>query len=169
MAEYNEVAIATAVVNAYYKGEREKRADLIHEGVVGVLKAKKSYREGEGSFLTYAYACALNEMRMYMRGERKWRANVVLRELRDLDCDSGICLEEQVCAGGEVCRLRKRLGIEEGSIGWELLEGRSQTEIAEEFGVSRQRVNNEFRRIKEKAAAIFRYFNGELTEIEAVQ
>jgi RNA polymerase sporulation-specific sigma factor len=41
--------------------------DLISEGMVGLIKASKSYDDGKSRFATYASRCIMNQMLMYIR------------------------------------------------------------------------------------------------------
>ena len=163
------VAIATAVANRYYGVDNKMREDLIAEGVVGVMKAVASYREGVGcKFTTYAWKCARNEMAMYVRQEMKWR-NLVDERVVDFEGAVG-CDDDFIGSTTEHERsdmLKELLSEFKGERGREiaerLLSGERQADVAEEFGVSRQRVWRIFSRIKAVANERFEYKDGELT------
>ena len=47
---------------------RLNKDDIISEGMIGLLKAAKTFNPSRGvRFSTYAYFCILNEMKMYLR------------------------------------------------------------------------------------------------------
>lgn len=165
------VAIATAVVNAYFGDEAELRADLIGESVAGVLKACASFDGGRGcSFLTYAYKCAKNEVAMFMRRERKWRR---LLSDKDVDFEEIVGVSDKEVDGqvlpfdniGKLSAVKNKFKCEDDKrIVDELLCGKKQTAIARDFGINRRRVSYVFSRIKKIANDMFKYEDGEVME-----
>ena len=164
------MAIATAVVNKYYKGERALRRDLIGESVAGVLKACASYRDDVGcKFSTYAYKCAKNEVATYMRRERKWRE---LMSEKDVDVDEiiGEDMSENLLFRQQenldrlmaVCRWFKK--DRDKVIVSEILSGKKISSIADEFGVSKQSISRVFVKMKKLVRIKFKYEDGEVIE-----
>lgn len=165
------VAIATAVVNAYFGDEAELRADLIGESVAGVLKACASFDGGRGcSFLTYAYKCAKNEVAMFMRRERKWRR---LLSDKDVDFEEIVGVEDRDVMResfpfDNIERLRvvkERFKSEdERRIVDELLSGKKQAVVARDFGINRGKVSYVYSKVKKMVNEMFVYEDGEVLE-----
>lgn len=165
------MAIATAVVNKYYLGERALRRDLIGESVVGVLKACASYREDSGcKFSTYAYKCAKNEVATYMRRERKWRGLQSDKEVDFEDILVGGVIDDGafLLAQDGIDKLRVIEGRfkseRDKAIMRDILSGKKRSLIAEEFGVSKQSISRVFVKMKRLARGAFRYEDGEVIE-----
>ena len=107
-------------------------------------------------------------MAMYMRQEMKWR-NLVDERVVDFEGAAG-CDDDFIVSTTEHERsdmLKELLSEFKGERGREiaerLLNGERQADVAEEFGVSRQRVWRIFSRIKAVANERFEYKDGELT------
>lgn len=161
------MAIARAVVRRYYWGEVALREDLIGESVAGVLKACEKFDEGRGgSFSTFAYKCAKNEVAMYLRRERKWRELLSERDVDVEGVDSG---EEFVVRPQENLDRLKAVGCyfkrdRDKAIVADILSGEKMSRIAEKFGISRQSVSRVFVKMKAVARKMFKYEEGEVIE-----
>ena len=164
------MAMATAVVNRYYGGERAQRRDLIGESVAGVLKACANYREESGcSFSTFAYKCAKNEVAMYLRRERKWKEMLSEKDVDLEEVEAEGFMELFVSRPQE--NIEKLKGIVEmfksdtdKAIVREILSGKKRALIAEDFGVSRQNVSRIFVKMKRIVRGKFKYEDGEVIE-----
>ena len=62
--------------------------DLVSEALIGLVKAAASYDpEKKVRFATYACRCIQNQIRMYLRRDRKFRKEVPLGAVMDVDSD----------------------------------------------------------------------------------
>lgn len=151
-----EERIARAVVRRYYYGIGEAE-DLVQEGIMGIVRARERYEAGRGaSFTTYAYKSARNAICRYLKKEAEWRRHVV-------SCEYDVAVEtSEGFAEGYIEEIREWLGLKEGTIGAEIMKGRRQSDIAKEFGVSRQLVSKEFSKIKKMVLSRYELKGGEL-------
>lgn len=161
------LAMATAVVNKWYGGEKRDREELVSAGCLGVCKAVRNFNEGMGwKFSTFAYRCARNEISMYLRGERKWRDMVEWDEVGE---DSMVGEDGREHWNGEVessglADFIRGMGARERYVIEEIMRGRKQTEIAGEVGCSRQQINRIVNDIRKKVCERFEYRNGGVFE-----
>lgn len=132
--------------------------DVFQEGCIGLLKAADGFDETKGEFRNYAYASILNQVRDYFRRNKQ--------EVEILSLDYEMSHDE-----GETYTLMDTL-VDDSSDKWFdkverdsfieslsdceikivklLKKGKTQTEIGEEFGVTRQRISAIVLRIKSK-------------------
>ena len=151
-----------------YTGSGVDLDDLISLGSIGLIKAVHTYRPEAGRLAAYTSRCIENEILMYLRSNRKTRANVSIddavgrdREGNELRiCDlmgtdpdivaqqaetrigsaEAIALMDRVLDARERRVLRLRYGIEDGIC-------RAQRDVAALLGISRSYVS----RIEKKA------------------
>lgn len=154
------IRLAKAVARRHYGERGDKDEDLISEGIMGIMRAEARYEDGRGSkLITYAYASARNAMRRYMAKEARWRNYVMLN-----GNEAEEAIAEEIDKAGEIERIIERLGIKEGSLGFEIMSGERQTDIARRRGISRQRVSKEFKKIKNRVLSIYEYKDGGISE-----
>ncbi len=83
----HNLRLVSHIVRKYYAASKNQE-DLVSIGVIGLVKAVDSFRQGSGTkFATYAARCIQNEILMYFRGQKKLSAEVSLNETIDVDRD----------------------------------------------------------------------------------
>ena len=83
LIERNLRLVAHIVKKYHNAGEAD---DLISVGSIGLIKGIETFEQGKGSQLaTYAAKCIENEILMYIRANKKHRANVSLSESVGVD------------------------------------------------------------------------------------
>lgn len=122
------------------------KEDLIQEGFIGLMKAERTFKEDKGNaFITYAWKCIVNQIKGYLRKEQK---NKLLNfsDLEEVNLDTG--KEETNHAKIAIDIVMKSLKLNKKIILSKLLQGKTQQEIADEFGVSKGLINKKFKEIK---------------------
>ena len=83
----HNLRLVSHIVRKYYAASKNQE-DLVSIGVIGLVKAVDSFKQGNGTkFATYAAKCIQNEILMYFRGQKKLSAEVSLNETIDVDRD----------------------------------------------------------------------------------
>lgn len=86
LIEHN-LRLVVHVIKKYYS-ESSERDDLISIGIIGLIKAIKTFDAEKNTRLaTYAARCVENEIFMYFRGLRRRSCEVSLSEPIDTDCE----------------------------------------------------------------------------------
>ena len=163
------MAMAGRVYHEYYKAEKALEQDLVSEGVVGILVGLDKFDEAKGVQLsTFMCACARNAMASYMRRERKRKAGHGLVALEVVEVEDVLDMDgmaERQRLAEAMMKVREASGVlrpRANAIANELLKGRRQIDVAREFGVSRQDVNNVFKKIKRRITEQYEYCEGQL-------
>lgn len=133
--------------------------DFLQEGLMALLSAVRSYREGEGAlFRTYAYTCARNRMisaRRQLNGEEEEPLSLSSDEsLVPVDGDGDperlLLRREELAA---LCsRLRDLLTPVEYRVLMLYLASYSYREIAERLSITAKAVDNALQRLRRKLA-----------------
>lgn len=166
------MAVATAIYNANFKGQGVcERDDLIGEGVYGLIMAGERYDSGKGQFLTYAWKCACRKMLSFFNREKKMQCvsldEIVCDEVRLVEMiDSGVDVEELIFRDNAKEQVAKLKGCCGGKIARDIVGGKRQREIAEDYGLTRQRVSQVFCNFKEDVRKKYDYIDGEICEKE---
>lgn len=138
--------------------------DYIQEGMIGLWKALKRFDSSRGvRFSTFAVICILGEVRSYIRREMRrpttYSLDFPITEEGDYtlgdtlysDCDMfEDRLLNKIDTERDLLHLKNQIDDIGRNILYLKIEDKSQREIAEELGVSRTKVFNEIKSIKEK-------------------
>ena len=161
--------LAGCVWRAYFSGEKRCREDLVAEGALGIVAGLDKYDPGRGVALTtYMCTCARNAMAMWMKRERKRRQAEVCGGLELVEVQGEFDLEriaQDERVGMAMAQVREASGVlrpRANAIANELLKGRRQIDVAKQFGVTRQNVNNVFKKIKRRITERYEYDGGQL-------
>ena len=136
-------------------GTESVREDLLQEGLIGLLKAVRSYDESKAQFSTYAVACMKNSiitaLRRYSRNAAELPSASPLGELEAPSADSpeGIYL---VSESGKLLhdRLFKALSPLEARVFELYLADVSYVDIGKKIGKDVKSVDNAVQRIRAK-------------------
>lgn len=163
--------MAGRVFQEYFRGEQACREDLVAEGALGIVAGLEKYDPSRGVALTtYMCTCARNAMATYMKKERRSRQAIELSELDWVEAADVLDLErlaEEQRVAENLMRVREASGVlrpRANAIANELLMGRRQVDVARKYGVSRQDVNNVFKKIRARVTARYDYDGGQLVE-----
>ena len=114
-----------------YRSKRLDHDDIVQAGMLGLVQAWQTYDATKAMFSTYAYVCIRNAIRVSLRGNRNERQ-------RDMDllpaCDS----MESISIDAIVAMLP--YGDKELILS-RYRDGKSVSEIAKPYGISRQAMN----------------------------
>lgn len=165
--------MAGRVYQEYYKGSGVSREDLVSEGVVGILVGMSKFDESKGVQLsTYMYVCARNAMAGYVRKEkvsRKLHGDDLLVGVEAVGEDVVGMLAEREESEELIEKVREAAGVmrpKVNAIANELLKGRRQVDVARQFNVSRQAVNNIFKKIRVSVVEKYEYDGVRIKEKE---
>lgn len=159
--------MARHLARKYYSGYILEYDEIVSECLVGIMRAAKLYDEGKGvTFATYAYASARRTVAMYLKKERRWWERTQL-DGGDIQADTFVDYGELDTEKYAVEDMRARVmenitGKKAREIAAELLKGKEQRDICEEFGISRQYVSRIFVKIRDTARELYTYENGVL-------
>lgn len=163
------VKLVAATWRKYFRRvEYADSEDAISEGVAWVLENAWRYDPEKGSFATFVCMNAKNGIGTYLRGEWKHAANTCelegLEEVLPLkEVDMYDATEYNV---REVMNLCEGLDCKKRAIIEALAKGKSQTEVAREFGKSKQYISFTFNRFKDECNAKLKYEDGVVSERE---
>ena len=132
--------------------------DLAQEGLLGLLSAARTYREGgAASFATYAYTCMRNRMLSVVRTAKSEPPLVSVEEEGELPEPTGEDPAALVVRLEELEALRSHLRAvlteREYRVLTRYLRAYSYDEIAAELAISRKSVDNALTRLRRKLAA----------------
>lgn len=143
-----------------YRNMGHEYDDLVQEGMIGLMKAAEKFDPDRGCrFSAFAGACIENDIRMYLRREKKHRCCVM--SLDQKICEDGSRLEEVIgfqADGFECIWKQDLLERAAGTVGrkeWGLvrryyLDGATQKELAKQYGIRQPQVSKELKRILAK-------------------
>ena len=88
-----DLKISKHVFKTFFAGYQYLKEDLIQEGVLALMKARKSFDNTKGVYSTFAFKVATNAMRMYLRKEYRYEdveniedyAFEIADEINDID------------------------------------------------------------------------------------
>ena len=145
----------------------QNKDDFIQEGMIGLYKASQTYKpENKTAFSSYAVMCILNQMRMYLRNDKKNPTNKTISLDAEVQSAENITIEDTIASNGSVedkILLKQILEYVNKTQKprkflmftlW--LEGRPHQEIGKLLGVSRLYVNKVIHQIRKN---IKEYFN----------
>lgn len=156
----NNINLVYYIANKLFKSNnipRNEEDDILSEGSIGLVKAAKSYDSNKGvKFSTYASKCIQLQMLYYIRRvKRHWYLpsldDKISNELvlGDMILDNSIDIVESLIETDynnlltiEIKKLPERYRIVMENV----LNGRTQSEIAKDLGVSRSRVSHIYNR-----------------------
>ena len=177
ICETNELAEKNIKLVYYIYGKlcptfmvTSNKDDLISEGMLGLIKAARSYKEDKSTFATYASACIRNNMLMYMRKLKKFADKEVslfsicrlspkgeelliediIEDKRDYIKESSDNIALMDFIGKQTERDKKILRL--------YYKGRTMTEIGKELNLSQSYIS----RIINKIKAVYRLKKGEI-------
>lgn len=135
-----------------------KNEDVFQEGCIGLIKAADNYEEGKGEFRNYAYTSILNAIRTYLRANKQDTEVLSLDYTMNIDDDESVALIDIISDDSfdkwfdkvERDIFLQSLSKREQRIVQLLKEGKNQTEIGEEFGVTRQMISRYVTKIQSK-------------------
>mgnify|MGYP003291959923 CR=1 FL=1 len=146
-----------------------KYDDYVAEGMIGLIKAANTFDEAKGiKFATYASTCILNEIRMYLRREKKHQSCISIEESIVEDRNSGdkLKIEDILEAPNTSCienierqeELEKCIDIiinilnkrEIDIIKYTFFQDKKQSEIAKILEISQSYVSRIQKRIRKK-------------------
>lgn len=168
------IRMARAICKATVSGRVASSDDLVSECLVGIMEAQEKYDESKGCLSTYMWVCGRNRVLMYLRRERKHVANVVDKDIWEMSewlCEK----EERVDVVGidniedvfnELiscdCRQKERaIAMQRDIIG-----GMTNQEVADKYGVSRQRVSKMVVDLRNRIKENYDYKDGLLIKKE---
>lgn len=143
-----------------YRSLPVESEDLVQEGLLSLLSAVRTYREGEGvAFRTYAYACARNRM---ISALRRHTENEVLVPDGDEPYDPAAAVAsdpaELVLQREELVtwhrRIRSVLTAVEYQVLLLYLASYSYREIAQRLNIAPKAVDNALQRVRRKLSQI---------------
>ena len=84
----HNLRLVAHVAKKYYSNSNIEQDDLISVGTIGLIKAVNTFDHKKGArFATYGARCIENEIRMYLRSEKKTANNISLQEPIDVAKD----------------------------------------------------------------------------------
>lgn len=141
----------------------KNKADLISEGMIGLIKAADSFDETKGcKFSTYAASCIRNAMLMYIRKVNKyWQKEVSIFSPIGTDEDGGqVCYADVLCdENADVEQQSKSvllqskiesLPYQDREIMQAVISGYKQKEIAAMLGLGQPTVSRRIKSIERK-------------------
>lgn len=145
--DYQEYQKIISSIARKMTSDKELQKDLIQEGYVGLLKAKKNYNPTFGvKFLTYAYPYIKDHISRYYN-ESKQEENEVYNE--ELDCDYSFNLDS-VCFDDIDNFLEDCSEDTKKIIHLIIDKGMSYREIAEQLGYSKSKISYILSKEKDK-------------------
>lgn len=162
----SNIPLVHYVVNKYYNKYYQMKPDLIQEGMIGLWKACKTFKEEKGiKFATYATRCIMNNIGMFLRGERKHLDIKSLDETYTIDASGDEVAYVDILEADEpeyfddriftVCKRPDIVKL------W--MAGYTQTEIGEKVGFSQVHVHRLF---EKDLASMRKFLNGERPELK---
>jgi len=147
------------------------REDLVQEGMIGLVRAVRSYDQAKGSFVAFAELCCTRQMISAVRSATRRRqipggALVPLTDLMDARESQGKTGPEELLIGREDKhlieeRLLAGLSAMERRILSLYLRGMPYAAIALDIGRDRKTVDNALQRARRKAAGVLGGRSGE--------
>ena len=136
-------------VNKRYKNRSDKE-DLIQEGMIGLFKAVKTYRESPNlKFSTYATFCIFHEIDKYLKKENKHSKLINFSNV-DQDESEAYGFVTTEFTDLQLDLVMKKLSNGEKLIMQLFLKGYTQKEIASKFGLSQSHVGKLLKKIRRK-------------------
>lgn len=136
-----------------YSQNNIENEDLIQEGLIGLVSAIRNYdNNNKCSFSTYASYCIRNRIIDYLRYFKKDDLYTELVESVDLS----INLEEEIVFQDLLETLKLELSQLENEVLSLLIEGYTNSMIAEKLNISIESVYNSKQRIKQKISLHFK-------------
>lgn len=163
------MAIGTDIYNKWFKRFKCYRDDIIMEAVSGILRAEGKYDESKGyAFSTFVYKCAKNSVVAFLMRESRFSEIVADVDLDDVDfmCECDFYVDDCDYAGG-INKLKEwadNLKPNMRAVAINMLNGKKCQTIANEYGVSRQRISEISNRVKDKIRDNFRFVEGDVLE-----
>lgn len=167
MSPEEMVAVAKAIYKQHFTGFPRLREDLIAEGVLGIVAGQEKFDASLGvKPSTYFWKCAKNNMVQFVVRELRWKKVV---DSAKETLVQGLYPKRDEFGADDVELAREcvtGLRPKTSAIAEEIFDGKKQKEIAQEYGVTRQRVSGIFQTIKRKVTECYDLVGGKLVEKE---
>ena len=155
MSRFEEnTGLVYSTFNREFASFRYIEEDLIQEGLLGLWKACRTYKESSGvKFSTYAVVCIRNNMNMYVNKELRHKdvlSTDYVKDTEDCVCSRDKLVDKTYCTKLETSIEVDAVMEEAVKFGMEKevklkLAGYKNREIAEELGVSAMTISNRFK------------------------
>ncbi len=144
--------------------------DLIGEGIVGLVRAAKTYDPRRGcQFSTYAYPFIKGYIYQFIKRERRHNPDKVSMEVIEFEDDNPIKLEQQLGDSGDWDQqvrnkiflkevfdyVERRFGVTERLMLEWYAKGLTQTEIGNRLGITQVQVSRSLKKIRDNIKVKF--------------
>lgn len=150
-----DLKISKHVFKTFFAGYQYLKEDLIQEGVLALMKARKSFDNTKGVYSTFAFKVATNAMRMYLRKEyrHEYVENIedyafeIADEVNDIDNSLNIT----IAINNSIAKFKKSDVMSE--IVRQVKNGYTGLEIAETLQISRTYISNLLNKFRKQLKA----------------